>query len=103
MPSPSSLPVPSHLFSHRPDRGPEIDVGAQAKPNGDLLGYDAIRANSTDDFNGTAQSYELARSAADVGGDAGDVVLDQLVTGLLATPCIRRRLDQLYGKVTSWQ
>ena len=31
----------------------------------------------------------------------GDLVLDQLVTGLLATPCIRRRLDQLYGKVCS--
>jgi len=28
----------------------------------------------------------------------GDVVLDQFVTGLLATPCIRRRLDKLYGK-----
>jgi hypothetical protein len=30
-------------------------------------------------------------------GDEGDLVLDQLVSGLLATPCIRRRLDQLYG------
>ena len=26
----------------------------------------------------------------------GDFVLDQLVSGLLATPCIRRRLDQHY-------
>ena len=33
------------------------------------------------------------------GGDGapeGDFVLDQLVSGLLATPCIRRRLDQHY-------
>ena len=30
--------------------------------------------------------------------EGGDVVLDQLVSGLLATPCIRRRLDRLYGK-----
>jgi hypothetical protein len=25
------------------------------------------------------------------------LALDQFVTGLLATPCIRRRLDKLYG------
>ena len=30
------------------------------------------------------------------GAPEGDFVLDQLVSGLLATPCIRRRLDQRY-------
>jgi hypothetical protein len=59
------------------------------------------------------QLFDVERSA-DVSGavpgeaDAeADVVLDQLVSGLLATPCIRRRLDQLYGRAApsqrSWQ
>ena len=44
-----------------------------------------------------ADGSVVVGSAADVDG-GGDLVLDQLVSGLLATPCIRRRLDQLYGK-----
>ncbi|KAL3917513.1 MAG: hypothetical protein SGPRY_006375 [Prymnesium sp.] len=47
------------------------------------------------------RTSSLATHAAGVNslneGD-GDLVLDQLVSGLLATPCIRRRLDELYGK-----
>ena len=31
-------------------------------------------------------------------GEEGDVVLDQFISGLLATPCIRKRLDRLYGQ-----
>ena len=65
-----------------------------------------------------AGAQVTARSEADaessVGGDVaaelaatselqgtGDLVLDQLVSGLLATPCIRKRLDQLYGRAPS--
>lgn len=59
------------------------------------------------------QPFDVERSADVAGAVPGeadaeaDVVLDQLVSGLLATPCIRRRLDQLYGRAApsqrSWQ
>ncbi|KAL1528163.1 hypothetical protein AB1Y20_009524 [Prymnesium parvum] len=41
---------------------------------------------------------QRASNGPSLSDDGGDLVLDQLVSGLLATPCIRRRLDQLYGK-----
>ena len=71
-PSPSELPhPPSHL--RHPDAVP----------------YSAVAM--------TQHALELSQEEGEEGGD-GDVVLDQLVSGLLATPCIRRRLDRLYGK-----
>ena len=45
------------------------------------------------------QHAQHALQVGEMGGEGGgDVVLDQLVSGLLATPCIRKRLDRLYGK-----
>ena len=45
--------------------------------------------------NNPGELLERLKGGGD-GAPEGDFVLDQLVSGLLATPCIRRRLDQHY-------
>ena len=84
-PSPSELPLPSQL-KHVPSAS-HLGAAAEMRADAHLSGLNSL----------IGAAAEGAPSLVGSEGE-GDVVLDQLVSGLLATPCIRRRLDQLYGR-----
>ena len=104
------------------DAGPAAAAAAATEAAAKLSGLNsligAMGGNGHAGLSGAVlgageQPFDVERSADVAGAVPGeadaeaDVVLDQLVSGLLATPCIRRRLDQLYGRAApsqrSWQ
>ena len=102
------------------DAGPAAAAAAATEAAAQLSGLNsligAMGGNGHAGLSGAVsgeQPFDFERRADVEGAVPGeadaeaDVVLDQLVSGLLATPCIRRRLDQLYGRAApsqrSWQ
>ena len=102
------------------DAGPAAAAAAATEAAAKLSGLNsligAMGGNGHAGLSGAVsgeQPFDFERRADVEGAVPGeadaeaDVVLDQLVSGLLATPCIRRRLDQLYGRAApsqrSWQ
>jgi hypothetical protein len=110
------LPLP--VGAPAADAGPAAAAAAATEAAAKLSGLNsligAMGGNGHAGLSGAGeQPFDVERSADVAGAVPGeadaeaDVVLDQLVSGLLATPCIRRRLDQLYGRAApsqrSWQ
>ena len=98
-PSPSELPMPSTLprNAHGSTSHPPQDPAATAAAPPPFA---APPLHASDLAAASAIGASADWLAAADGGDGaeGTVVLDQFVSGLLATPCIRKRLDRLYGK-----
>ena len=101
-PSPSELPAPSSLYTgsgsgavggHAEYGGGGISA-ARSLPPAAALGLAAV----TPGMMSLGLAENQLGGLGGLGGQGGEEGLDQLVSGLLATPCIRRRLDKLYGK-----
>ena len=97
-PSPSELPVPSQLAITAAAAGNEFapSLASGVPPHLYAMGNALVAGLQQDALAGVQRQEDGSELISE--NEGGDVVLDQLVSGLLATPCIRRRLDRLYGK-----